>query len=126
MTHQTANPQYTKLSREFVSRLARLAPKQMIRAIVMLNTGGTERAVPRRGSSAEREAVLRATREQVESVLPDIDHVLEECGGKRLSSGADAIGGVAVQTTAFGILSLTSLEPVKAVLEDQELSFNRR
>ena len=126
MTHQSADPQYTKLSREFVSRLARLAPQQTIRAIVMLNTGGTEKAVPRRGSSAEREAVLRKTRQQVESVLPDIDNVLEEFGGKRLSSGVDALGGVPVQTTAAGILGLTSLGRVKAVLEDQELSFIRR
>jgi len=122
MTQEAATPQNAKISREFATRLASLSPKQKIRAIVMLQTGDHGMQISRRGASSEREAVLRANRQQVESALPDIDHVLHQFGGKRLSSDLDALGGISVETTVAGIRSLTSLDRVKAVLEDQGIS----
>jgi hypothetical protein len=115
--------QSMKISKEFVRRLARLAPYQKVRAIVMLRTDGRGRAIARRGLPGEREATLRAMRQQVESALPEIDHLLDRFGGERLSSGVDALGAVAVETTAAGIRGLTSLRSVRAVLEDQDVLF---
>jgi len=125
MTQETGAPQYTKISREFVRRLASLAPEQKIRAFVMLQTGDVGEALSGRRASREREAVLQTIRRQAEAALPDIDRLLDQFGGKRLS-GVDALGGVSVETTAAGILGLTSLVHVRVVLEDQEISFTRQ
>lgn len=122
MTPESDAPQHHKLSREFVSRLADLAPEQTIRAIVMLQTG--DAATSGRRGSGEREAVLQAARRQAEAALPDIDRQLDQFGGKRLS-GVNALGGVSIETTAAGIRGLTSLACVKAVLEDQRISVIR-
>jgi hypothetical protein len=119
MIHETAAPQHTKISREFATRLAGLPPRRKIRAIVMLQAGDPATANARRRASSEREAALRSARQRVESALPDIDQVLEKFGGKRLSGEMDALGAVSVETTAAGVRGLTSLECVKAVLEDQ-------
>jgi hypothetical protein len=69
--------------------------------------------------------MLEAIRRHAEVGLPDIDRVLDKFGGRRLSSEVDALGGVAVETTAAGFLGLTSLGRVRAVLEDQEISIIR-
>jgi hypothetical protein len=126
MAQETATTQQTKISPEFVTRLASLTPDQKIRAIVMLQTGDAGVAISRRRASGQRDAVLRATRRQAEAALPDIDRVHDQFGGKRLSREVDALGGVSVETTVAGILGLTSLGRVKAVLEDQKISVIRQ
>jgi hypothetical protein len=121
MSEELRPPQEAKISRTFGARLARLAPEEQIRAIVMVHTGKADAAIPTRGASRRREMHVRATRQLAEAAFPEIDRVLGQFGGKRLSGNADALGAVAVETTAAGILGLTSLGLVKAVLEDQQV-----
>jgi|SRR5262245_5308598 len=119
MTQINAAPKIAKINRKFVTRLTRLARGERVRAIVLLQTYDAGIAFR---ASRDREAAVQAVRRQAEAAFPDIDRVLDEFGGERLSSGADALGGVAVETTAEGIFGLTSLNQVKAVLEDQPLT----
>jgi hypothetical protein len=77
MTQEITASQQTKISPEFITRLAFLAPKQKIRAIVMLQTDYGGAAISRRRTPHEREAALRATRQQAEAALPDIDRMLD-------------------------------------------------
>jgi hypothetical protein len=93
----------------------------MIRATVLLNVGQTERARGRRQSTAEREAAVAETKAGAAELLPEIDRLLGEVGGRRLSQAPDALGTILVETTRAGLRRLSASSCVKAVLEDQPL-----
>jgi len=122
MTHRKDDPQKAKISPEFSARLARLGPRQKIRAIVMLRTDIAGEASTRRQSRAERQAVIEAIRKSAEPALVDIDGILERFDGKRLATNVDALGCIPVETTAAGITALAASDHVKAILEDQPIS----
>lgn len=106
-----------KLSPPFKARLSRLGGKAKIRAIVLLRTD----AVP---PGAARHEAVRAVRQSAHQRLVDIDAILERYGGRRLADAPDALGSVPVETSAQGILALAASDQVKAVLEDQPVSFS--
>jgi hypothetical protein len=107
------------ISREFSARLSRLKPGQKVRAVVLLRVGDSEPSTASRQSPSSRREKIAAVRRSVEAALPDIDRVLFEHAGRRLSASADALGSIAVEATPAGIRALADSEHVKAVLEDQ-------
>jgi hypothetical protein len=122
MTHKNDNHQKAKISPELTARLARLAPRQKVRVILVLRTEDTGKDLRQRQSRAEREAAIDAVRKAAEPALIDIDRILERFDGKRLAVDVDALGCIPVETTATGITELAASGRVKAVLEDQSIS----
>ena len=113
--------QQNGISREFAARLDSIGAKQLVRAIVMLQAGGNGEALARRQSRQERQETIERFRQFSRDTLPEIDHILEQYDGKRLSQDVDALGSISVETTAEGIRALASSEHVKAVFEDQPI-----
>lgn len=124
------DPPRSKISPGFAARLGRLGPREQVRAIVMLQPSAADgppgksygagyAAVKKRLTGEERAAAVKGVRRTLAKSLPDLDRVLERHGGKRLRDEVDALGAVPVVTTAAGIDALTSLDYVKAILEDQ-------
>lgn len=111
-----------KISREFRSRLERLSPNKMIRAIVLLQTPVQENASGQRQTRSHRHAAIEAVKQATEKSLPAVDTVLNRLGGRRLAEHASALGSVPVEATVAGIKALADLEQVKAILEDQPIS----
>jgi len=114
-----------KISREFAERLATMPRNQRVRAIVLpapymvsarRSANGAER--PR---GAERQAVLREARRRTEETFAEIDAVLAESGGRRMTDAGNALGFVVVETTPDGIEAICDLDWVGAVLEDQPI-----
>ena len=115
----------TKISDEFAERLATMPRNQRVRAIVLpapymvSSRGSTNRAERPRG--AERQAILRETRRRTEETFAEIDAVLAESGGQRMTDAGNALGFVVVETTPEGIEAICALDWVGAVLEDQPI-----
>jgi hypothetical protein len=114
--------QDSKISPNFTSRLEKLSPNQKVRAIVLLNLESGAEGKTKRLSSAERKAAMESVRQSAQFALPEIDEILQSFEGKRLSDEVNALGSVAVETTAAGIISLAQSDRVKAILEDQPIS----
>ena len=112
----------TKISPAFKARLEHLKPQQRIRVIVMLHLRVITRKSTQRQSRAERQAAIDAIRKSGESVLPDLDKILQQFGGKRLADSVNALGSVPVETTAAGVIALADYERVSTILEDQKIS----
>jgi sorbitol-specific phosphotransferase system component IIA len=110
-----------KISREFATRLDRLAGDEKVRAVVLLRTQGTAKPSGKRQSPEERAAAVEAVRSSAERALGDVDKVLARFDGKRLAKKPDALGSIPVETTADGIRALASSRRVQAILEDQPL-----
>lgn len=122
----------SKISPGFAARLKQLGPEEQVRAIVMLWTNAPRRTPKKIGlpgyiptrqrlTPEERAAAVKAVRRSLAKALPDLDRVLERHHGKRLKERVDALGTIPVITTAAGIDALTSLDYVKAILEDQRV-----
>lgn len=122
MTHASSVSQKAKISPEFVARLGRLGPAHKVRAIVLLRTEGVKTPTGRRQSRVERRVATKSIRESDGQALTDIDSVLERYDGRRLADGPDALGSIAVETTAAGITALAASDHIKAILEDQPIS----
>jgi hypothetical protein len=111
-----------KISDEFAERLAAMPRNQRLRAIVLpapymvRNGNGASRP-----TDAERQAIIRETRHRIEETFAEIDAVLAETGGRRLSANGNALGFIAVETTAGGIEAICDLDWVGTVLEDQPI-----
>jgi hypothetical protein len=114
-------PRDDKISAEFAARLNRSPPDKPFRSIVLLETGGVA-AGQKRPSRTERKATVKAVKQTAQSALKVVDELLERLGGRRLSSGPDALGSIRVEVTPQGIYSLAHLKEVRAVLEDQGIS----
>lgn len=129
-SEQEKDPPRSKISPGFAARLERLGPEEQVRAIVMLQPSATDgppgksyeagfAPMKKRLTAAERAAAVKGVRRTLEKSLPDLDRVLKRHRGKRLRDEVDALGSVPVVTTAAGIDALSSLDYVKAILEDQ-------
>jgi hypothetical protein len=115
----------SKISPEFLARLSDLKEQQKVRAIVLLRTAVAKKAGARRQSTAERREAIAALRRSAEAVLPQIDRLLEQFDGKRLTDGVNALGAIPVETTAEGVNALAALDQVKVIVEDQPVSLLR-
>lgn len=122
MTDGKGNSKKLKISSEFEARLSRLEPEEKIRAIVVLETKGTDGTPTRRQSRASRQLAIEANRKAAEPALADIDDILGKFDGKRLAPNVDALGSIPVETTAAGISALSESSHVKTIFEDQSIS----
>jgi hypothetical protein len=110
-----------KVSHEFEARLRRLAPKDKVRAIVMLRAnGGFGAREEQRG--VNRRTLIDAVQSGAETALPHIDEILGRFRGKRLDSKPTSLGSVLVETTRAGIAALAASDYVTAILENQQIS----
>jgi hypothetical protein len=110
-----------KISDEFADRLAALPPEQNVRAVVMpasylVNSGSGTRV---RGE--ERQAILRESRIRTQETFAEVDSVLAEVGGQRLTECGNALGFIVVETTPNGIIAIADLGWVGTVMEDQAI-----
>jgi hypothetical protein len=114
-------PQRDKLSAEFAARLDQSPPDLALRSIVLLETGSEDGG--RKPSSRQgRRAAVTAVKQSAQLALKMVDEVLEQNGGRRLSTAPDALGSIRVEVTPEGIYRLAHLKEVKAVLDDQGVS----
>ena len=121
----TRNSSSLKLSKEFAGRLASLPPSEKLHAVVLLEGKPDGQRTSSRQTRDQRRAALDARRQTARSALVEVDHILKECGGRRLDGDVSALGTVAVEATPAGIRALASLKDVKSVLEDQKVSLLR-
>lgn len=111
-----------KLSAELRTRLARLESAQTVRVILLLGPERTGEGSGRRQSFSERREAIDERRRAAQLALKDVDKILAEHGGQRLTRAPNALGAIAVETTAAGIESLEKSPHVRAVLEDQAIT----
>jgi hypothetical protein len=109
-----------KISDEFADRLAALPPDHQVRAVVlpapyMVSNSGA------RVRGEERQARLAEARTRTEETFGDIDKVLAEMGGKRLTECGNALGFIIVETCPDGIAAIADLGWVGTVMEDQAI-----
>jgi hypothetical protein len=110
-----------KISPEFAARLEHLGPREEVRAIVLVRTGGAQGPTAASQSREGRKAAAEATQRSAEQALDEIDGILARFHGERLARHPDALGSLPVETTAAGIRALASSRWVKAILEDQPI-----
>jgi hypothetical protein len=111
-----------KISPEFDRRLAALDPSDRVQALVLLK-------VPRRGgragvrtTTADRARLLGAIDAAGARVVPEIDRILQDHGGRRLAERANALGSLPVETTPSGLRALAASTQVRAIIENQPMS----
>ncbi len=109
-----------KISSTFANRLAAMASDQWVRVIVMPAPylAGTSGA---RLSGEERQTILRETRDRTETSFSEVDAVLGETGGYRLTAAGNSLGFIVVETTVDGVAALSRLTWVGSLLEDQSV-----
>jgi hypothetical protein len=110
-----------KISAGLQARLDRMPRDVFVRAVVVLNTGGAADRRARRQSPEERQAAVARTKATASELLPQVDSVLSEAGGRRLSDSPDALGAIIVEASPAGIRRLAESSSVKAILEDQTM-----
>jgi len=110
-----------KISNAFASRLAMMASNQWVRVILMPapylagNRGGE------RLSGEERQTILREARDRTEAGFSEVDAVLSQTGGSRLTDAGNSLGYIIVETTVDGVATLSELTWVGSLLEDQSV-----
>jgi hypothetical protein len=125
MASRKSKIQDSKISPNFTSRLERLKPHEKVRAIILLNLETSAEGKNKRLTDVDRRLAMQSIRQAAQFVLPEIDQILQNFDGRRLNEEVTALGSVAIETTATGILSLAQSEGVKAILEDQTASLLR-
>ena len=116
-----ANRWPSKLSEEFVARLASIPADETLHAVVLLKTS-EQRSASHRHTPRQRRAAIGDLRMACRPVLGDMDDVLAKWGGRRLDDDVSALGTVAVEATPAGIKTLANLQDVQTVFEDQNIS----
>ena len=114
------NGHAAKISDEFAERLAALPGEQQVRAVILPAPYMVRRGEGR-SRGAERQAIIRETRQRTEQTFDEIDQVLSKTGGRRLTEAGTALGFIVVETTADGIEAICDLDWVGTVLEDQPI-----
>ncbi len=109
-----------KISPDFASRLRRLEPGQRVRVVVFLETPPTPAQASRQTPEA-RQTSVESVKQLTQRALSDIDRILRDHGGSRLSKGPNALGALTAETTAAGVSALAGSAWVKSVLEDQPI-----
>jgi hypothetical protein len=121
MATQQQSQGSSKISAEFASRLARLAPDQQIRAIVLAAQPAPAQANFAQNREQARAHQAATTQTLLRDLFHDVDRQLAQTGGRRLTHQPNALGHIVVETTAHGIHALCDLENVNAILEDQSI-----
>lgn len=111
-----------KISPAVLARLARLGPKQRLRAIIVLHTPEAKSSSGKRPTRGERQAVIDEIRKHAPQAIENIDAILTRFGGRRLSEHPTALSTIAVESTPAGIAALSESNYVKAILQDQPVS----
>lgn len=124
MTYAEDKWSQTKISPEFAARLARLAPDQKVRVIVLLNTRSARAGNTARQGRAERRAAIGVMRTAAAQAMEDVDNIIQQFDGQLHASVPDALGSIPVETSAAGIEALAASPWVKAILEDQPIFAN--
>ena len=117
----TSKSHSDKISNEFADRLAALLPEQKVRAVVLPAPYLVSGSNGSRVRGEERQAILREARTRTEETFAEIDMVLTEAGGQRLTESGNALGFIVVETTATGITAIADLNWVGTVMEDQAI-----
>ena len=110
-----------KISATFAARLAKLAPDQKLRVIIMLADGPSRKGSGRRLTREQRRKAMEKTQAAADGALDAVDRILGSFDGKRLAKRADALGCLPVETTAAGIRALADAPEVESILEDQHI-----
>jgi hypothetical protein len=114
-----------KISNEFAERLATLPPGHHVRAVVLpapyMVSGDSDAHKGARVRGEARENALREARTRTEETFAEIDRVLAEVGGKRLTECGNALGFIIIETCPDGIAAIADLGWVGTVLEDQAI-----
>ncbi len=119
-----ANVHY-KISPTFSARLARLGPREKIRALVLPAQPPLSDRDENLSRAACREDAAASVAAQSDAVYTAIDSRLDADGGRRLSQNPNRLGFVLVEATAMALHRLAALECVSAILEDQPLHLIR-
>jgi hypothetical protein len=109
-----------KISSEFASRLRRLEPGQQVRIVLLLETPLPPAAASRQTPEARQNGV-ESVKQVTRRALADIDRILHDQGGRRLSKSPNALGSLTAETTAAGVSALARSPWVKSVMEDQPI-----
>ena len=114
----------TKISVAFQERLAHVPPEQKVHAIVVLDRSqsNTKETQSSRQNRQERQRTIDKMRELSEKSLDEIDRILTEHKGKRLSDRVNVLGTIPIETSRSGIYALAESPIVKSILEDQKIS----
>jgi hypothetical protein len=120
MMAQADHEQRAKISTAFAERLAALPAGQVVRAVLLPAPYLVERGESR-PTRAARQALLREARRRNEETFAEVDAVLAETGGQRVTESGNALGFIVVETTPDGIQALCDLDWVGTVLEDQAI-----
>jgi hypothetical protein len=109
-----------KISSEFASRLRQLESGQQVRIVLFLETPSMPANASRQTPDA-RQANVESVKQATRRALSDIDRILREHGGSRLSRSPNALGSLTAETTAAGVSALARSPWVKSVMEDQPI-----
>jgi hypothetical protein len=110
-----------KISDEFADRLAALSDQQKVRAVIMPAPYLVDSGEGRRVRGEERQARVAEARTRTEETFSEVDAVLAQTGGRRLTERGNALGFIVVETTVEGITAIADLNWVGTVLEDQPI-----
>ena len=110
-----------KVSDEFAGKLAALPADYRVRAIVFPAPYLVRDSEGRRVRGEERQAILREVRAHTEDTFAEIDKVLAQTGGRRLTECGNALGYIIVETCPQGIAAIAGLGWVGTVIEDQAI-----
>ena len=118
---KTAND-HEKVSKEFRSRLSKLAPEEKILALVLLDTTNSDLEKGKRQTRAERRQRIEEIQTAAEEAVPEIDKVLSRYDGKRLAAKANAMGCIPIQASQAAVMAVAGLDRVKSIIENQVIS----
>ena len=121
MFSKESQPFNGKISSEFAGRLRHLGPEQQTRALLFLKLPATTRGGRRQDANA-RQKTVDAVKNIAMEAVEDVDRILEKYGGARRDAGPNALGALAIETTANGISALASSEWVNSIVEDQSIT----
>jgi hypothetical protein len=117
-----ARPQ-SKVSPGFSARLIRSAPKQKVRALIVLSTSEPEESSSgMRSTRKERQEAIGKIRDSGSQSIKHIDGILARFGGRILFHHPTALGTITIESTPAGIAALSESDSVRAILEDQPIS----
>jgi DNA-binding Lrp family transcriptional regulator len=110
-----------KISSEFSAKLNNFGTNEKVRAIVLLYSENIKKSNGKRLSNDERQSIMESMRISSEQALSDIDKILKNFAGQRLSENISVLGSLPVETTPEGIKALAESKWVKSILEDQKI-----
>jgi hypothetical protein len=89
-----------------------------VRVLLFLETPPLPAQASRQTPEVRQDSV-RSVKQFARRALSDIDRILADHGGTRLSRSPNALGSLTVETTAAGVSALARSQWVKSMVEDQ-------